>query len=129
MSAHPGAPEEVLDAVLAAIAARDLPQTLVCFSTDREVSVLGSESGEAAVGLDEVAAFLDRLYTKPEGYRFTFPERQLSIRGDVAWLAAEGEVTQPGEAMPVPYRLVAVFLRSDAGWRIVLWAGSEPRGR
>lgn len=129
MSAHHGAPNEVLDAVLAAIAARDLSRTLACFSADREVSVLGSESGETAVGVDEVAAFLDRLYTKREGYRFNFPERRLSTRGDVAWLLAEGQVTEPGGAMPVPYRLVAVFLRSDAGWRIVLWSGTEPRAR
>jgi ketosteroid isomerase-like protein len=129
MSAHHDAPEEVLDAVLAAIAARDLPRTLACFSADREVSVLGSESGETAVGVDEVAAFLDQLYAKPEGYRFNLPERRLVHRGDVAWLAAEGEVTQPGETMPVPYRLIIVCLRSEAGWRIVLWSGSEPRAR
>lgn len=127
MSARHATPEEVLDAVLAAISDRDLPQTLACFSADREVSVLGSESGEAAFGVDGVAAFLERLYAKAEGYRFDFPERRFSTRGDVAWLAAEGEVTEPGEALPVPYRLVVVFLLSEAGWRIVLWDGSEPR--
>lgn len=91
------------------------------------MSVLGSETGEAAVGFEEVTAFLGRLYSKPEGYRFDFPERRLRTHGDVAWLTAEGAVTEPGAARPTPYRLIAVFLRSDLGWRIALWSGSEPR--
>ncbi|MGH3540478.1 MAG: nuclear transport factor 2 family protein [Candidatus Dormibacteria bacterium] len=127
MSAFHDGPEEILDALLAAIAARDLGGTVACFSADGEVSVLGSESGEAAVGIQDVTAFVGRLYSKPEGYRFDFPHRRLRLYEDVAWLAAEGEVTEPGEARPTPYRLITVFLRLDSGWRVVLWSGSEPR--
>jgi hypothetical protein len=74
-----------------------------------------------------VTTFLGRLYSKPEGYRFDFPVRRLCTHEDVAWLVAEGEVTEPGDPTPTPYRLTTVLVRSDSGWRIVLWSGSEPR--
>jgi ketosteroid isomerase-like protein len=119
-------PSAVLDALLQAIEARSLPATLACFALQANPTVLGSESGEVGRGREAVEAFFRRVYGSSGAYQFDLPNRVLATHGDVAWMVAEGTVVEPTGAAAKPYRLTAVFIRIDTGWRIALWSGSEP---
>jgi ketosteroid isomerase-like protein len=121
-------PEVVIDRLLTAIAQRDLSATLACFSSGQDVAVVGSEAGERARGREAVAAFFAQAYSKPGGYRFVLPTRELTTHGDTAWIVADGSVTDSAETERKPYRLTAVLVREASGYRAALWSGSEPVG-
>jgi ketosteroid isomerase-like protein len=123
VDSHPG---ETLDRLLTAIATRDLQTTLACWSPSDDVALLGSEVGESARGRRAIEGFFTRVLTRTESHRFELPDRTASVHGDVAWLVADGTVIDPGETVATPYRLTAVFVRSEDVWRIALWSGSVP---
>jgi hypothetical protein len=119
-------PDAALDAVLQAVAARDLGMILAGLSSVPVPTVVGSEEDESAHGREEVGAFFARICGLPAGFRFEFPQRRWTVHGDVAWLVADGTVIEPGEAAAQPYRLTAVLVRDRAAWRLSLWSGAEP---
>jgi ketosteroid isomerase-like protein len=121
-----GEPDQTLDAFVAAIAAPDLAALLACLAGSSEPAVWGSEVGEAAVGRAELEPFLRRIASLEHGYRFDFPDRRWTIRGDVAWVVAPGTVVAAPGAPPLPYRLTGVFVREQDGWKLALWSGTEP---
>lgn len=121
--AEPGA---TIDRLLAAIARRDLPATLECFSSSKDVALVGSEAGEHARGREALKDFFAHAYATSGPYRFVFPAREFTMRGDIAWMFAEGTVAGPGESAGMPYRLTAVLVREADGYRLILWSGSEP---
>ena len=61
-------PGDILDRLLSAIAASDLPATLACFTSGLDVEVVGSEKGEQARGREAVESFFRRVYSKPRAY-------------------------------------------------------------
>ncbi len=119
-------PDAALDAVLQAVAARDLGMILEGLSFLHGPTVVGSEEGESAHGREAVEAFFARICSLPAGFRFAFPQRRCTVRGDVAWLVADGTVIEPGKAAALPYRLTAVLVGEGAAWRLSLWSGAEP---
>ncbi|MBV9101432.1 MAG: nuclear transport factor 2 family protein [Candidatus Dormibacteraeota bacterium] len=118
--------DAVLDALIQALMDRDLAGTLACLSSRQEPAVIGSEANEVALGRDGVAGFFRRIYARPEPFRFDFPTRSWSVRGDVAWLTADGSVLEPAATEDKAYRLTAVFVVEDGAWKLALWSGSEP---
>jgi hypothetical protein len=118
----------VIDRLLMAIAQRDLSATLACFSSREDVAIVGSEAGKRARGRDALSAFFSQAFTKPGGYRFVLPTRELTMHGDTAWMVADGEVTDPAGAESKPYRLTAVLVREASEYRVALWSGTEPVG-
>ena len=118
--------DSALDSLIRAMAARDLLTTLAWFSSGHAPAVLGSEAGEAAVGRAGIEAFFRRIYDRPASFRFDFPERSWTVRGDVAWLTADGSVVEPDAAGDKPYRLTAIFVREEGVWKLALWSGAEP---
>ena len=119
-------PDAELDGLLEAIAARDLTASLSAFSVDRDPAIMGSESGEVAIGREEVESFFRRLCRRPSSFRFDFPTRTWQQRSEVAWLVAEGTVLEPSATTTKPYRLTGVFIREHGVWKLNLWSGAEP---
>ena len=119
-------PDAALDSVIRAVSSRDLDKTLAGLSFTCGPAVVGSEEGESAHGREAVEAFFTRIYDLPQHFRFEFPDRLWTVRGDVAWLGADGSVIEPSEEVPKPYRLTAVFVREEATWMLALWSGAEP---
>lgn len=116
--------DQLLNRLVSAIAHRDLPTTLACFTDD--AVVLGSEEGEETRGLEGLRSFFERAYGKPGSYRFRFDERSWILREDFAWMTSNGLVTEPSQDRAKPYRLVAIFEKQDAEWHMALWCGAEP---
>lgn len=118
--------DAALDSLIKAISGRDLDKTLAGLSFLTGPTVLGSEEGESAHGREAVQAFFTRIYDRPQGFRFEFPQRRWIDHGDVAWMVADGTVIEPAEEAAKPYRLTAVLVREGATWRLSLWSGAEP---
>lgn len=119
-------PDTALDSLIQAVSSRDLDKTLAGLSFTHGPTVVGSEEGESAHGREAVKAFFTRIYERPQGFRFEFPQRLWTVHGDVAWLVADGTVIEPAEEEARPYRLTAVLVRDNATWRLSLWSGAEP---
>jgi hypothetical protein len=119
-------PNADLDRLIEAVAARDLAASLAAFSVDHDPALLGSESGEVAMGTERIEAFFRRLYSRPGSFRFDLPDRTWAQHESVAWVVAEGSVVEPSEATAKPYRMSGVFIRERGAWKLALWSGAEP---
>jgi ketosteroid isomerase-like protein len=94
--------------------------------------LVGSERGEIAEDRNRLVKLFDMLFARAARhamrYAFDFPKFEVESIGDVAWLFAEGDVTETTlqGVTRRPYRLTAVFEHDDEGWRWRLYSGSEP---
>jgi ketosteroid isomerase-like protein len=98
------------------------------FARGDETLLIGSAKGESFRGRAEIEGHLRSIYALPETLAFSWREVQVSVRGAVAWLAAEGEVitrTDSGEQRR-PYRLNGVFELHGGRWKWRMFHGSEP---
>lgn len=112
----------------AAMAARDAAAITELFSTDADVTLVGSEEGERFVGREQVRRLFTRIASQYDQLHWTWQWSAISARADVAWLAAEATVhAQIGaQRFDIPYRLSAVFERRDGRWWWQQYHGSEP---
>ena len=117
-------PNSVLDTFLESLKRQDLSKALSCFTPD--AAILGSEKGEEVRGIANLEQFFRRIFSKTGTYQFEFKERICTVNQDVAWLVSNGTVLEPYQEHSKPYRLVAIFQRSESEWRMALWSGTEP---
>jgi len=119
---------DVLQTLNGHLAGRDLEGVLGLFVSDPDVTVIGSEAGEIAVGPSELRAFFQRLFARPGTFRFEWRTCRVSSEGDVAWFFADAlaHYSEPGNAAAVPYRTTGVLARRDDRWRFAHYHGSEP---
>jgi ketosteroid isomerase-like protein len=97
----------------------DVDGWLALWDTDDPTILLrGSDLGDVAEGAAAIRAHGERV---GKSLRFHWRELDVHERGDVAWVNAEGTVSQ------LPYRLTMVLLRNgDADWRVHTFTGSVP---
>jgi len=90
--------------------------------------LVGSEPGEIADSRQALVHLFGKLFARPVRYGFDFATFAVEANGETAWLFAEGDLMATGAdaADRFPYRLTAVFVRSEDGWRWRLFSGSEP---
>ena len=69
---------------------RDLKATLQLFSSAAEVSVWPSET-DLVSGRAEIERFFESLYRQPFTISWARQPRIVSVIGDVAWVATDGE--------------------------------------
>src|SRR5580765_4589072 len=77
------------EALSDAFDARDLAAALDCFAGDDDLTYVGSEPGERAVGRPAVAALLGDLFARPEAYSWRLTDTAVWIHGDAAGLCSE----------------------------------------
>ena len=96
------------------------------FSTDVQFS--GSEPGERAQGREELTAFFEGLYGLSVTLAFSWRAVNVEVRGDVAWLYAEGDFLLRGDAGETrkPYRASGVLELIAGQWRWRMFHGSQP---
>lgn len=89
--------------------------------------LIGAGPGERARGLAEIETYYEQLFAQPEAFSFAWREVDVSVRGDVAWLHAEGQLickTDSGEERR-PYRLAGVLEPHGGDWKWRLFQGSQ----
>ena len=99
------------------------------FSPAPDTLLVGSEAGERARGRQELELLLARLFARPETIAFSWREVDVSVRGDVAWLHAEGHLVTKGEdgqeTGRTPYRLAGVLEPHGTRWQWRLFQGTH----
>lgn len=116
------------DALSEMCAQRDLEGILALFSSDADVSLVGSEAGETARGPSELRSFFEQLFRRPGTFSFDWRSREISARGDVAWFFADATAiyTEGENVTTVPYRMTGILERENNRWLIAHYHGSEP---
>jgi ketosteroid isomerase-like protein len=118
----------VLGAFNDQLAARDLDAVLGLFVSDPDVTLVGSEAGEIAVGPGELRAFFRRIFARTGTFRFECSTCRVSAEGDVAWFFADGlaRYSEPEGVTSVPYRTTGVLKHRGDRWLFAHYHGSEP---
>lgn len=131
MQGHDAIEQEVLG-VLGAfndqLTARDLDGVLGLFVSDPDVTLVGSEAGEIAVGPRELRAFFQRIFARTGSFRFEWRTCRVSAEGDVAWFFADAvaRYSEPEGVASVSYRTTGVLKRHGDRWLFAHYHGSEP---
>ena len=116
-----------VDALLDHIANGRHRESIEAFTDDPDAMLIGSETGEIALGPLGLRSFFAELYARPYRVIFTLPERRVSAAGNVAWVTGEGTYRLSTGGEPMPYRLTGVLERRRDRWLWQLFGGSEPR--
>jgi ketosteroid isomerase-like protein len=90
--------------------------------------MVGARAGERAQGLAQIAEAYRALFEGPETISFAWREVDVSVRADVAWIHAEGQIILTGETgeQRFPYRLAGVLEPHGGRWKWRLFQGSQP---
>ncbi len=122
---------EALERWAAAVSAADLAATLALFAPGAGVTLIGSEAAEVHIGPAALEAFFRRLYDRRVRYRWEWTRREVEVRGEVAWLFADGDMVMThidGTVARGRYRITGVLVRHAGEWRWHQYHGSEPVG-
>jgi ketosteroid isomerase-like protein len=98
------------------------------FLDSPETLLIGAAATESARGRAEVAAHFTRIFARPETLAFSWRRVEVSVRGAVAWLFAEGELVRrkDGAETREPYRLSGVLEQHGGRWLWRMFHGSQP---
>jgi ketosteroid isomerase-like protein len=108
---------------------RDAAAAIALFADDEDVTFWGSREDDIAVGPVAVANMVRGITAANHQVHTSFPQRRVSIVGDVGWVNAVGEVRAPASGPPLrtaPYRITGIFVCRDGAWRCHTFSGSEP---
>jgi uncharacterized protein (TIGR02246 family) len=98
------------------------------FSPAPDTLMVGG-GGERCRGRAELEAFYKGLFAMPMKAGYSWNEVDVSLRGDVAWVHAEGEVVltqDDGTQKRSPYRLAGVLEPNGKRWQWRLFQGTSP---
>jgi uncharacterized protein (TIGR02246 family) len=109
-------------------AAKDLEGILALFAPDADVTMLGSEDWEMGVGPDALRSVYKHLFSRGDSATWEWKWHQVSSSGSIAWLLATGVVHVKSVTAETsgPYRLSAVFEKTEDKWLWMQFHGSEP---
>lgn len=118
----------VLRAVNDALERRDLDGLLTLFASDPDVSLIGSEAGETAVGPSELRMFFEGLFARAGTFSFDWDSSTVSARGDIAWFVADASTRylEGQHVTEIPYRTTGILERQQDRWLLIHYHGSEP---
>jgi len=90
--------------------------------------LVGAAPGEQARGRAEIEAYFEQLFARPEALSFSWSEVDVSVRGDVAWIHADGHVIRKSDSGEErrPFRLAGVLEPHAGDWKWRLFQGGEP---
>ena len=97
------------------------------FSASPDTLLVGAEAGERARGREELERYFADLFARPEALSFAWREVDVSVRGDAAWVHAEGHLvlSVDGYETRTPYRLAGVMEPHGTRWQWRLFQGNR----
>jgi hypothetical protein len=84
------------------------------FARDRDIALLGTDSGEWITGYDRVQSFIAGDWSAWGDLRLAVDRARISAGADFAWLATVGTVTFRAASRPI--RFTAVMSRAGDHW-------------
>jgi len=90
--------------------------------------LIGPGPEERARGPVQLEAFFEQLFARPEAHSFSWREVDVSVRRDVAWIHADGELIRKTDSAEerAPYRLAGVLEPHGGDWKWRMFQGSRP---
>ncbi|MEJ2601482.1 MAG: nuclear transport factor 2 family protein [Anaerolineales bacterium] len=103
-------------------------QVLAEFAPGDEVLLVGSETGEVALGRQALEAFFRRVFAREAVFSWEWDRIEVSHVGNLAWFFADGWVilSTAREQRRAPYRISGVLEHHDECWLWRQYHGSEP---
>src|SRR4051812_33402636 len=103
-----------LDRFCEGLGTRSYEQAASAFSTSEDATFIGSESGKTSRGPGAIDGLLRRICAASHIYSWTWDSREVTLRGDFAWVYAEGtEHVRGSHRADNPYRLTAILERQN----------------
>jgi len=113
------------------LATKDLQKVMSVYDDSDDLMVVGSDSGEVFVGRERVQAFMKMIVSMPFVFSFELEPAVIRHDGNIAWVVTDDimVLTSPnGKITKLPYRITAVMVKKDTGWKWKMFTGSVPRG-
>jgi ketosteroid isomerase-like protein len=90
--------------------------------------LIGPGPDERARGPDQIEAYFEQLFARPEAHAFSWREVDVSVHGEVAWIHADGELIRKSDSgeQRTPYRLAGVLEPRAGDWKWRMFQGSRP---
>ncbi len=117
-----------LDALTRAYETRDAEGFLAAFATTEAVMVYGTGLDEKREGIGAIRKQIERDWAQSEAAAMRLGWTRITVRGDVAWVAADLDLTftVAGERGGAPGRATFVLVREDGTWKIEHFHCSAP---
>lgn len=117
-----------LDALTRAYETRDAEGFLAAFAGTEAVMVYGTGLDEKRLGIDAIREQIERDWAQSEAAGMRLGWIRTAVRGDVAWVATDLDLTfsVAGERGRAPGRATFVLVREDATWKIEHFHCSAP---
>jgi uncharacterized protein (TIGR02246 family) len=115
----------VLERYGEALRNNDSEALIAVFTGDEDTMLIGSISGEFAVGASQVAAMFRRIFVEPQHMSMVWERVEVFSSGELVWLAADGALVAWDAR--IPYRLSVVLEQRDGQWKFALFHGSSPQ--
>lgn len=109
-------------------ARKDLEACMGLYSSDPDIIAIGTGADELRLGPEELRRGLRRDFEQAGNIEITTEWLRISAAGDVAWSAANIQLTATvnGETVALPCRLTNVYEKRNGAWRIMLFHLSLP---
>ena len=113
------------------LATRKLETIMSVFDDTDDIIVVGSDTGEIFIGRERVKYFMQALIDMPFVFSFEMDLVSINAGQNTAWAFVDGKMVHTkndGTALKIPYRIMAVMVKKDGGWKWKVFSGSIPRG-
>lgn len=113
------------------LATKDLQKVMSVYDDSDDIMVIGSDSGEVYIGRERVQKFMKMIVNAPFIFSFEMEPSTITIDNDRAWVFIDGKMihsTPKGKVGKVPYRILAIMVKSHDEWKWKVFSGSIPRG-
>jgi len=113
------------------LATRNLETIMSVFDDTDDIIVVGSDTGEIFIGRERVKYFMQALIDMPFVFSFEMDLVSINAGQNTAWAFVDGKMVHTkndGTALKIPYRIMAVMVKKDSGWKWKVFSGSIPRG-
>ena len=120
--------KSVLENFNNAFASKSVDAVLKLFTTDSDVTFIGSEAGEYAIGRSALESRLKGLFSREEFYTWKWNEVSTFSVGLVAWavVKADIQVNKNTGIEEYTYRITAILEKRNDQSFFVHFHGSEP---
>jgi class 3 adenylate cyclase len=119
---------ELVQRRFAFFASGDLDQEMDLWAPDEDIVAISTGADEFRLGHTEIRELRERRLEQSESRGFMLSRHHVSVFGEVALFAAEGETWAlvAGEERRFPFRLTIAAIRRDGRWQLVQQHTSTP---
>jgi ketosteroid isomerase-like protein len=112
------------------LATKDLMKVMTLYDDSDDIAVIGSDSGEVFVGRERVRTFMKMIVSMPFVFSFDMDHPVINHDGNIAWVFVDANMVHTrssGKVTRFPYRVTAIMVKRNDGWKWKMFSGSIPR--